>query len=129
MNFAQSLTNTGESIVYVCILLIGIHLLFNFKIDRVLLKNKVVPLKKKPGSNNSGSGSGSANVASERHLSNALSNTVHIMKQQSKRIKGSSKYKPAPAGKSRISFNDLGRMSGPKEEPEGKGTPDVLIAQ
>lgn len=120
MNFAHGLTNPGESIVYVCILLIGIHLLFNFKIDKVVFRNnKVTPVVANHGSRGSCSGSGNSN--SERHLSIALNNMVRILGQQARRISGSAKTKPVPAGRNRASFNDIGQMmdSNKKEDHHG----------
>ena len=122
MNFAKELTNIGESIVYVCVLLIGIHLLFNFKIDKVLFRNnKVTPVARKDGSRHSGSGCGSGNGASERHFSVALNNIVHIVSKQSKRISGSYKLKPVPRGIIEAPFNDIGKVNTSKAGDMARG--------
>ena len=43
MNFARELTNPGQSLVYVGILLVSIHLLFNSKMLIFLTKTRIVP--------------------------------------------------------------------------------------
>ena len=44
MNFASQLTNPGESMIYVVILLLSIHVLFNMKITLHMIKAQVVSL-------------------------------------------------------------------------------------
>ena len=43
MNFAVEMTNPGQSLLYVCILLLSIHLLFNAKVVILLSKIHVLP--------------------------------------------------------------------------------------
>ena len=50
MNFADQLTNPGQSLVYVVTLLLSIHLLFNIKIGRRVCGNKIFPVSYMPDS-------------------------------------------------------------------------------
>ena len=109
MNFAPMLTNTGESLVYVVIILIGIHLFFNFKIDIFLRKRnrrKVAPENMQV----MGSASESRQSERERHLSNALNYTLHLVRQQSSKMMGAVKLKPTPSPGSRESFLAIGKL-------------------
>ena len=93
------LTNTGESLIYVSLLLIGMHTLFNFKIDKFIFgrqPNRVAPER------NYGSESGSKN--SVGNLSIALNRTLRLVRQQSGRITATLKVKP-------IAFEDFRQIN------------------
>lgn len=116
MNFAPILTNTGESLIYVSLLLTGMHTLFNFKIDKYVFKknrNRVAPER------NYASESGSKSSIS--NLSIALNRTFHIVRQQSTKMKGTFKLKPAPSPGSREAFLDFGRLNSEMVQRNNEG--------
>ena len=79
--FATILTNPGRSLVYVCTLVIGMHLFFNFKIDKLFFCNRVVPVH-----GNAADGPGAGSNQSDRHLSSVINRTFQLIRQESAKL-------------------------------------------
>ena len=106
MNFAPMLTNTGESLIYVSLLLIGMHALFNFKIEKLMLgKNpgRVAPERIYSAGSNSKNSVGNMSVA--------LNRTLRIIRQQTAKLRVSNKLKPDPMLGGHEPFVDFGRLN------------------